>query len=40
MMYDVSRSIQVSAYLLPGDVVGNLSIVSMAIHAKGTLGIF
>ena len=39
MMQEVSRSIQVSVYLLPDDVVGNLLMVSMAMHAKGTLGI-
>ena len=39
MMYDVNKSIQVSAYLLPEEVVGNLPMVSIALHAKGTSGI-
>ena len=39
MMYDVNKSIQVSAYLLPGEVVDNLPMVSIAMHTKGTFGI-
>ena len=39
MTYDINKSIQVSAYLLPLDVVGNLLMVSMAMRAKGTFGI-
>ena len=39
MVHDVNKSIQVSAYLLPLDVVGNLPMVSIAMHAKGTFGI-
>ena len=37
--YEVSRSIQVSVYLLLAVVTGNFPIVSMAIHTKGILGI-
>ena len=39
MMQDVNKSLQVSAYLLPLDVVGSLPMVSIAMHAKGTFGI-
>ena len=39
MMYDANKSIQVSAYLLPEEVVGNLPMVSIVMQAKGTFGI-
>ena len=39
MMYDVNKSIQVSACLLPEEVVGNLPMAFIAMHAKGTFGI-
>ena len=39
MTYDVNKSIWVSTYLLPLDVVDNLPMVSIAIQAKGTFGI-
>ena len=38
--YEVSKSMQVSAYLFPELVVGSFPIVSMAMQVKGTLGIF
>ena len=34
MTYDVNKSIQVSAYLLPEEVVDNLPMVSIAMLAK------
>ena len=40
IMYDVKQAIKVSMYLLPEEVVGNPPMVSIAIHAKGTLGTF
>ena len=39
IMDDVNTSIQVSAYLLPEDVVGNLTMIFIAMHAKDTFGI-
>ena len=39
IMYEVNKSMQVSAYLFPELVVGSLPIVSIAIQTKGTLGI-
>ena len=39
MMYDVNKSIQVSTDLLPEEVVGSLSMVSIVMQAKGAFGI-
>ena len=34
MTYDFNKSIQVSAYLLPVEVVGNLPMLSTVMHVK------
>ena len=39
MMQEVNKSIQVRAYPFPELVVGSLPILSMAVQARGTLGI-
>ena len=37
MMYDDNKSIQVTVCLLPEEVVGNLPMVSIVMHAKHIL---
>ena len=39
VMLEINKSIHVSVYLLPLHVVGSLSMVSIAMHAKGNFGI-